>query len=89
MEAPVGLDDEVAANHVAVASADEGAVAWIQAVRQKVWKRLRTWGQQWGSAQPQVDAPTINLTLSGEQAQSLAWSSVDGMAVIIRRPAEP
>lgn len=70
-------------------SADEGAVAWIQAVRQKVWKRLRTWGQQWGSAQPQVDAPTINLTLSGEQAQSLAWSSVDGMVVIIRRPAEP
>jgi hypothetical protein len=70
-------------------SADEGAIAWIQAVRQKVWKRLQAWSQNWGSAQSQMEAPTINLTLSGEQAQSLAWSTVDGMAVIIRRPAEP
>jgi len=70
-------------------SADEGAIAWIQAMRQKVWKRLQAWRQYWGDAQPLVDAPTINLTLSGEQAQSLAWSTVDGMAVVIRRPAEP
>lgn len=70
-------------------SVDEGALAWIQAVRQKAWKRLQTWRQNWGGVQPQADAPTINVSLSGEQAQSLAWSTVDGMAVIIRRPAEP
>lgn len=68
---------------------DEGALAWIQAMKQKVWKRLQLWKQKWDGTQPLVDAPTIIVTLSGEQAQSLAWSTVDGMAVIIRRPAEP
>jgi hypothetical protein len=70
-------------------AAEQGAMGWIQATSRKVWKRLRIWRQQLGGVQSPGDAPTISLTLSSEQARSLAWSTVDGMPVVIRRPAEP
>jgi hypothetical protein len=69
-------------------AAEQGAMGWIQATSRKVWKRLRIWRQQLGGVQSPGDAPTISLTLSSEQARSLAWSTVDGMPVVIRRPAE-
>jgi len=70
-------------------AAEQGAMGWIHATSRKVWKRLRIWRQQLGGGQAPSEAPTISLTLSSEQAQSLAWSMVNGMPVIIRRPAEP
>jgi len=70
-------------------AAEQGAMGWIHATSRKVWKRLRIWRQQLGGVQSPSEAPTISLTLSSEQAQSLAWSMVNGMPVIIRRPAEP
>jgi len=69
--------------------AEQGTMGWIQATSRKVWKRLRIWRQQLGGVQSPGEAPTISLTLSSEQARSLAWSTVDGMPVVIRRPAEP
>jgi len=69
-------------------AAEQGAMGWIQATSRKVWKRLRIWRQQLGGVQSPSEAPTISLTLSSEQARSLAWSTVDGMPVVIRRPAE-
>jgi hypothetical protein len=69
-------------------AAEQGAMGWIQATSRKVWKRLRIWRQQLGGVQSPGEAPTISLTLSSEQARSLAWSTVDGMPVVIRRPAE-
>jgi hypothetical protein len=70
-------------------AAEQGAMGWIQASSRKVWKRLRIWSRQLGGVQSPGEAPTISLTLSIEQARSLAWSTVDGMPVVIRRPAEP
>lgn len=73
-----------------VESADaQGTMGWIHATSRKVWKRLRVWTQRLAGVQSPVEAPTICLTLSSEQARSLAWSTVDGMPVVIRRPAEP
>ena len=72
-----------------VESADaQGAMGWIHATSRKVWKRLRVWKQHLAGVQSPVEAPTISLTLSSEQAQSLAWSMVNGMPLVIRRPAE-
>jgi hypothetical protein len=72
-----------------VESADaQGTMGWIHATSRKVWKHVRIWRQQLGGVQSPGEAPTISLTLSSEQAQSLAWSTVDGMPVVIRRPAE-
>ena len=70
-------------------AAEPGAMGWIHATSRKVWKRLRVWKQRLARVQSPVEAPTISLTLSSEQARSLAWSTVDGMPVVIRRPAEP
>jgi hypothetical protein len=33
-------------------------------------------------------SPHLQLEVSAEQAQSLAWSAVDGMALVIRRPTD-
>ncbi len=49
------------------------------------WGQLTAWGTQWiaGQAPP----PHLRLILSADHAQSLAWSMVDGMPFILRRPA--
>jgi hypothetical protein len=70
-------------------SAEEGAMGWIHATSQKVWKQLRAWRRHLAGVPPSGEAPTVSMTLSIEQAQSLAWSTVDGMPVVIRRPSEP
>lgn len=73
-----------------VESADsQGAMEWIHAISRKAWKQLRAWKQHLAGVQSPGEAPTLNITLSSEQAQALAWSTVDGMPVAIRRPSEP
>ena len=73
-----------------VESADaQGTMGWIHATSRKAWKQLRAWKQRLAGVQSPGEASTISLTLSSEQAQSLAWSTVDGMPVVIRRPSEP
>ncbi len=73
-----------------VESADaQGTMGWIHATSRKAWKQLRVWKQRLAGVQSPGEASTISLTLSSEQAQSLAWSTVDGMPVVIRRPSEP
>jgi hypothetical protein len=64
-------------------------MGWIHATSRKAWKQLRAWKQRLAGVQSPGEASTISLTLSSEQAQSLAWSTVDGMPVVIRRPSEP
>lgn len=70
-------------------SAEEGAMGWIHAASQKTWKQLLVWRQHLAGVPSSGEAPTISMTLSSEHAQSLAWSTVDGMPVVIRRPSEP
>jgi hypothetical protein len=70
-------------------AADQGAMEWIRATSRKAWTRLRIWKQYLGGDRSSNDAPALTLALSSEQAQSLAWSTVDGMPAIVRRPSEP
>jgi hypothetical protein len=70
-------------------AAEQGAMGWIHATSRKAWKHLRIWRQHLAGVQSPGEAPMLNITLSSEQAQSLAWSTVDGMPVVIRRPSEP
>lgn len=73
-----------------IESADaQGTTGWIHATSRKAWKQFRAWKQRLAGVQSPGEASTISLTLSSEQAQSLAWSTVDGMPVVIRRPSEP
>jgi hypothetical protein len=52
------------------------------------WRRLKSWISRIGTGQPSTSAAQLELTVSVDHAQSLAWSLVDGMAVLIRRSAE-
>lgn len=68
---------------------EQGALGWIHATSRKAWKQLGLWKQHLGGVQSSSAAPPLSITLSSEQARSLAWSTVDGMPVVIRRPSEP
>lgn len=70
-------------------AAEQGAMGWIHATSRKVWTQLHVWRQQLGGIQSSNEAPTLNIILPSEQARSLAWATVDGMPVILRRPSEP
>jgi hypothetical protein len=48
------------------------------------WGRLAAWGQQWFG--DHASPPHLRLSLSADHARSLAWSMVDGMPLILRRP---
>ena len=66
---------------------EEGLVQKTLSSATHLWQRLKAWGTflTAQSDQPSQGEPSITLTLSIEQSQSLAWSTVDGMALIIRR----
>lgn len=70
---------------------EEGLVQRTLASAAQVWQRLKAWGSSLASPSDEhsQEEPCLALTLSIDQAQSLAWSTVDGMALIIRRPSEP
>lgn len=59
---------------------------WSLASSRLWWRQMKEW-RAWLSDRgpPQ---PYLALTLSAEQAQSFAWSLVDGMPVVIRRLAD-
>ena len=52
------------------------------------WHKTRDWAAQLLTGQPSESGSSLRMTLTADHAQSLAWSLVDGMAIVIRRPAE-
>ena len=52
------------------------------------WRRLANWSSTIRSDKISTSAAQLELTISVDHAQSLAWSLVNGMAVVIRRPAD-
>ena len=63
----------------------ESPFHWIRARGQTWWREFKN---SWTTDQPATQSPHLRLEVSAEQAQSLAWSVVDGMALIIRRPTD-
>jgi hypothetical protein len=52
------------------------------------WRRIQDWAQSILLQRSKPVAPHLQLVLSEDQAQSLAWSLVDGMSLVIRRPTD-
>lgn len=52
------------------------------------WRQTKTWAGTVFSSQSSKQNGQLQLTLSGGHSQSLAWSLVDGMAVVIRRASD-
>jgi hypothetical protein len=52
------------------------------------WRNVRDWTSRLLMDQSSEPTSHLRLTLSVNHAQSLAWSLVDGMALVIRRPTD-
>lgn len=52
------------------------------------WRNVRDWTSRLLMGGSSESTSYLRLTLSAEHAQSLAWSLVDGMAIVIRRPID-
>ncbi|MBL8073394.1 MAG: hypothetical protein JNL29_03425 [Nitrospira sp.] len=52
------------------------------------WHKVKDWAAHLFTDQPAVSSSYLELTLTADHAQSLAWSLVDGMAVVIRRTSD-
>lgn len=63
----------------------ESPFLWMRAKGQTWWRDLK---DSWSTDRPAAQLPHLRLEVSAEQAQSLAWSVVDGMALVIRRQTD-
>ena len=52
------------------------------------WHNVKDWAAQFFTDQPAESSSYLRLTLTADHAQSLAWSLVDGMAIVIRRSSD-
>ena len=52
------------------------------------WRNVKNWTGSLFADPSSASNSYLKLTLSVDHAQSLAWSLVDGMALVIRRPAD-
>lgn len=59
---------------------------WTLSSGRTWWRELKNWGHGFFTDQSSQRKSYLQLTLSAEHAQSLAWSLVDGMPFVIRRP---
>lgn len=71
---------------VASSAARAGLVQGIAFMGKAWWRRVTNWARTIGTDSSTQPAH-LELTISIDHAQSLAWSLVDGMAIIVRRPA--
>ena len=53
------------------------------------WRRLTVWGNMLRTGDPTLSPPSLDLTVSHEHAQSLAWTVVEGMPFLVRRSTTP
>lgn len=74
---------------VEVTPAAEGDLTrWAWSYGRRWWRNLDRWMKSFGGGQGAQTEPFLQLTLSVEHSQSLAWSLVDGMALVVRRPVD-
>jgi len=71
-----------------VPAAGEDPIRWAWANVSDWWRQLGRWSSSLMAGHTSQNEPSLRITLSVEQARSLAWSMVDGMALVIRRPAD-
>jgi hypothetical protein len=94
---PISLADMPVHYHLAmtpalsldvVPAADESPFLWAWWHGTHWWGSLKSWAVSFFDRSAFPAEPALQLTMSREQAQSLAWSLLDGMPVVIRRPTE-
>jgi hypothetical protein len=69
-------------------SYDHSPLQWIAARGKTWWRQLKEWSASLSTGQSVPPSPSLQLEISAEQAQSLAWSAVEGMPLVIRRTTD-
>lgn len=69
-------------------AAGESPVQWLRAQGKVWWRNVKDWNGSFSSSESVTQSLHLELEVSADQAQSLAWSAVDGMALVIRRPTD-
>ena len=69
-------------------TAGENPLQWSLSSGKTWWRQLQNWGNSFFPHQANQQHPSLQLTLSADHAQSLAWSLVDGMSLVIRRTTD-
>jgi hypothetical protein len=66
-------------------AAGDHPLQWMRAQGKALWRHFKNWWGSFSTAQSARQSPHLQLEISAEQAQSLAWSAVDGMPLVLRR----
>lgn len=72
---------------VVSSAAKDSLVQGLAFIGKAWWRRVKNWMSTIGQ-DSSIPAARLELTVSVDHAQSLAWSLVDRMAIVIRRPAD-
>lgn len=69
--------------------ADGNPWQWTLQRGREWWHRIMSWRTALWTDDQAPSPPSLHLTVSLDQAQSLAWTITEGMPFLIRRPAAP
>jgi len=71
-----------------LSSPGDNPLQWIVTGWKALWLELREWAVAFSIDQAPTPNPSLRLEISTEQAQSLAWSVVDNMPLVVRRSTD-
>lgn len=69
-------------------AAGDNPLQWLRARGKAWWRNVKEWSGSLAAGQSATQSPHLQVEVSAEQAQSLAWAAVDGMALVVRRTTD-
>lgn len=72
-----------------LSNTDSNPWQWTMQRGRVWWRRLISWRNIFRTGDKFPSPPSLDLTVSLEHAQSLAWTVTEGMPFLIRRPTTP
>ena len=71
-----------------LSSPEDHPLQWIVTGWKTLWFELQEWTAAFSTDPDPAPKPSLRLKISTEQAQSLAWTMVDNMPLVVRRSAD-
>jgi hypothetical protein len=73
---------------VAPSVTDQNVLQSVGFLGKSWWRKVKNWGSGLFAEKSSSSEPQLELKISVDDARSVAWTLVDGMALVVRRPAE-
>jgi len=71
-----------------ISSPGNSLAQWIETRGTIWWQQFKEWTDSLATREPSPTIPSLQVEISADQAQSLAWSMVDNMPLLVRRSAD-